>query len=227
MCHSVRESKCSSIFLNNGGYLGPCSGGIIYGLLPDVTLGTFHFVSVDLVTGVPTVLFNFTASGVSTGSSTFDPINKKYYFRGGGGGSTQHFVVDVASNSITINATTDDVIDYEFYSCEELPIICPSCKKGKTKREGKFEIDETSVSNSPNPFSEKTTFNYAVKSDGTVNLEIYDLTGRIVAKPILQQYQTSGEYQLDWSVGDIPEGVYFYRLNTPTEQVNGKLMIIK
>ena len=202
--------------LAHGDYLGTCDGGAIYGLAFDGT--QFDLLQFDPATGA--VLSTNAPTGatlVGLGTSTFDPVNKRYIFLGDKN-PIKHFVVDIATGAVSsFSSSLTGNSEYEFYSCTT------SGKKENNPEIGFTEV----VTTSPNPISEKTTFSYTIKSDGIVNIEIYDLTGRLVAIPIQQKHHQNGVYQIDWSTGNIPRGVYFYKFTSSTEELYEKIIIIK
>ncbi len=72
--------------------------------------------------------------------------------------------------------------------------------------------------NEPNPFRPATTIAYAVPRNGSVQLSVFDVTGRLVRR-LVGQVQAAGRYQVIWDGRDTAgrraaSGVYFYRLVT-------------
>ncbi|MFQ6606472.1 MAG: alpha-amylase family glycosyl hydrolase [Fidelibacterota bacterium] len=85
--------------------------------------------------------------------------------------------------------------------------------------------------NYPNPFNATTTINYTIPKAVRVNLEVYDLQGRLV-RQLVSKKQLPGNYVVQW-VGDndvgekVSSGVYFYRLRTPTQMFNRKCILLR
>jgi cytochrome c peroxidase len=70
----------------------------------------------------------------------------------------------------------------------------------------------------PNPFSTVTTVRFELSSASHARLVVYDVTGRAVRR-LYDQVAAPGAYAVDWDGRDdvghgVPEGVYFYRLET-------------
>ncbi|HEU4928931.1 MAG TPA: FlgD immunoglobulin-like domain containing protein, partial [Candidatus Krumholzibacteria bacterium] len=70
----------------------------------------------------------------------------------------------------------------------------------------------------PNPLHERTNIDYTLPDAGDATVEIVDVTGRVVARPI-HGHHAVGDHQLEWNGrGDdgslLPSGVYFARLVT-------------
>ncbi|MDT8411494.1 MAG: T9SS type A sorting domain-containing protein [Vicingaceae bacterium] len=118
ICHSVGNAcvtmcvppNAVAAHVAHGDFIGSCSDGRLFALLPDILNTTVDFVEVNINTGVPTILLPSAASFVGIGTSTFDPINRKYYFRG----RTEHVVVDINTNSVSNVPIVDNVVEYEY-----------------------------------------------------------------------------------------------------------------
>lgn len=67
--------------------------------------------------------------------------------------------------------------------------------------------------NYPNPFNATTTIRYALPADVRVQLEIFDVLGRVVMV-LVDQEQKAGYYDVRFESSKLPSGVYFYRLTT-------------
>ena len=82
------------------------------------------------------------------------------------------------------------------------------------------------LQNYPNPFNPSTSLSYVLKSDGDVNLRIYNITGQLV-RELVNCTQQTGEHIVEWNGRDafgslVPSGTYFYVLD-----VNGFTSIRK
>ncbi len=64
----------------------------------------------------------------------------------------------------------------------------------------------------PNPFNPSTTINYAMKADGIVKIEVYDILGRSVAV-LVNGVQPAGIHTINWLSNDLASGIYFVRMN--------------
>ncbi len=78
----------------------------------------------------------------------------------------------------------------------------------------------------PNPFNAVATVRYRLPRDGHVRLQLYDLSGRIVSTP-LDQIQTGGEHAVRIDAGDLPSGIYFYRLSFEEAVRADKLILVR
>jgi exopolysaccharide biosynthesis protein len=83
--------------------------------------------------------------------------------------------------------------------------------------------------NYPNPFNPSTIIEFATTSetkDLTTTLKVYDLLGREVAT-LLNQRLSSGLHKVVWNAGNMPSGVYFYRLQSGNYVETKKMMLVR
>ncbi|NQT34874.1 T9SS type A sorting domain-containing protein [bacterium] len=83
----------------------------------------------------------------------------------------------------------------------------------------------------PNPFNSSTTIKYHLNQPGMVEIVIFDITGREVAK-LSEGFRLAGKHTVTWSgkskSGEtIASGVYILRVNSLGETQNVKLLLIK
>lgn len=85
---------------------------------------------------------------------------------------------------------------------------------------------------SPNPFSSETLFTFRLKSEGNVNLAIYDLAGSQIHE-LLNGALPAGYYEAVWDGRNtagiqMQNGIYMYRLTSGNEnEISGKVVLIK
>ena len=86
--------------------------------------------------------------------------------------------------------------------------------------------------NYPNPFNPSTTITFTIPSVGdeyyaspTV-LKIYDILGNEITTLINKELR-SGTYEIDFDAGDLPSGIYFYRIATKEFFETKKMVLIR
>jgi hypothetical protein len=80
--------------------------------------------------------------------------------------------------------------------------------------------------NYPNPFNPSTTIRYAIPKAGQVKLNVYSVTGKLVAS-LVDEYKTAGNYAVNFNATNLASGVYFYRLTSGAFVENRKMILIK
>jgi len=80
--------------------------------------------------------------------------------------------------------------------------------------------------NYPNPFNPTTTIRYDVKQTGPVELTVFDLLGKEVAK-LASGRHLAGSYTITWNADDLPSGMYLCRMNAGTFSQTQKVMLVK
>ncbi|HUI28941.1 MAG TPA: T9SS type A sorting domain-containing protein [Candidatus Acidoferrales bacterium] len=80
--------------------------------------------------------------------------------------------------------------------------------------------------NYPNPFNPSTKISYGLPKSSFVTLKIYDVLGREV-KTLVDERETAGDHAVTFNAGNLPSGVYFYRMTAGNFAETKKLMVIK
>ena len=88
--------------------------------------------------------------------------------------------------------------------------------------------------NFPNPFNPSTTIQFSIPEGSgpvAVRLDIYNLRGQLVST-LVDRRMEPGDFRVQWTGTDgagkqVPSGVYFYRLTTPTYEATRKMVILK
>jgi len=78
--------------------------------------------------------------------------------------------------------------------------------------------------NHPNPFHRTTTIRFQITRPEQVKLQVFDLNGRVVAT-LANQAMTPGHYALPFEAPSLPNGMYFYRLQTGAAMQQKKLVV--
>ena len=83
--------------------------------------------------------------------------------------------------------------------------------------------DKIKITNSPNPVSGYTVFSYNLNEPGNVVIRVYDNLGRLVAEPV-NAWQSKGEQRVSFDAGNLPAGIYYYRLQAGNKTGSGKMV---
>ena len=80
--------------------------------------------------------------------------------------------------------------------------------------------------NYPNPYNSSTVITFNIKDRSKTELTIYDITGRVVSKPV-NSILDRGEYQISFDASMLTSGVYFYQLKTEGYNKIKKMVLLK
>ena len=97
---------------------------------------------------------------------------------------------------------------------------------GITPIPGTLPEDYALMQNYPNPFNPTTNIRLEVKKSERIVLKVYDLLGKEIAT-LVNQKLNPGSYELTFDAGNIPSGVYFYRLEAGDYMETRKMLLIK
>ena len=80
--------------------------------------------------------------------------------------------------------------------------------------------------NYPNPFNPTTNISYALVQAGTVKLSVFDTRGRLVQE-LVNTAQQAGRYTVNFDAGNVPSGIYFYKLQAGSFSSMKKMILIR
>lgn len=89
--------------------------------------------------------------------------------------------------------------------------------------------DRLELTHGPSPVRTGAEIRYRLPASGEVRLTLFDVTGRVV-RTLLEEPQEASEHRVAWDTRDaagreVPNGVYFYRLETPGGARTEKLVV--
>lgn len=87
---------------------------------------------------------------------------------------------------------------------------------------GNYELKQ----NYPNPFNPATTIKFSLPKSSSVNLSVYDITGKLVGV-ILNEKKSSGTYSVLFNASYLPSGTYFYKLTADDFTSVKRMILIK
>jgi hypothetical protein len=83
------------------------------------------------------------------------------------------------------------------------------------------------LENLPNPFRTSTRITFALRSDGRVTLEVFDLAGRLVATLMRDERATVGLHQVEFRHPGLPSGLYLSRLRVDRDLLTRKMLVMQ
>jgi hypothetical protein len=91
-----------------------------------------------------------------------------------------------------------------------------------------FELSQ----NFPNPFNPNTQIQFTLGKDEFVNLNIFDIQGRLVKSLVNNSYYPTGYYNINWNGKNnmgiqVPSGMYIYKLVSENQTLTRKMVFMK
>ncbi|MCB0265257.1 MAG: T9SS type A sorting domain-containing protein [Calditrichaeota bacterium] len=80
--------------------------------------------------------------------------------------------------------------------------------------------------NYPNPFNPTTTLSFRLPKTDVVQLQVFDVTGRLV-QTLVDGIKSTGLHSVIWEAADMSSGIYYYRLNSTAASQTRKMMLLK
>jgi hypothetical protein len=144
---------------------------------------------------------------------------------------------DMPEAEITVTATSFKCIDREVLPGKRDYYRVELFSEGE--RTILFESDVVSVpalpltlrQNYPNPFNPSTRIDYYLPERSIVSLDIFDISGRQVAR-LIDETEEAGNHSVIWdgsNDSEIPasSGTYFYRLTAGKESISRKMILLR
>ena len=78
----------------------------------------------------------------------------------------------------------------------------------------------------PNPFNPQITIFYSTDLNQHNLLQVYNINGKVI-KTLVNETQTTGDYQIGWDANDYPSGIYFIKFTSNSFTKTQKIMLIK
>jgi hypothetical protein len=85
---------------------------------------------------------------------------------------------------------------------------------------------EYALSIYPNPFNPATTLEFALPKAGLVQVNVYDIIGRLVNEVVSGEFE-AGFHKVNFDASSLPSGLYFARINSRDFVMTKKLMLVK
>jgi hypothetical protein len=136
------------------------------------------------------------------------------------------------------NIPPDDTIDVAFAISADINLqnLRTSFANARIKYNSIFPSPKDSIKpvpyifelaqNYPNPFNPSTTIKFSIPSESHVILKIYDMLGREV-RTLLNEEKAPGNYSANFIAGNLPSGVYLYKLTAGNYTNAKKLVLLK
>jgi hypothetical protein len=167
-------------------------------------------------------------------------------FSGPGGSSVNHFMIDITDfiNNWFINGGEDNgfviiaqdgqkfskFYSKEFSNADYRPRLVLELENTDTN-ESQINPSLLVTGNYPNPFNPETTIFYELLTAGMVDINIYNVRGRLVTS-LLSDWHDPGSHKTVWAGCDdndkpVSSGVYLYQIKAGTSSSYGQMLLLK
>ena len=97
----------------------------------------------------------------------------------------------------------------------------------KVKNREQRPDDFALFQNYPNPFNPTTQISFNLKNALNVTLKVYNLIGQEVAVLLDGEWQTSGRHTLRFNAGNLPNGIYYYKIAAGSFVDTKRMVLLK
>jgi hypothetical protein len=94
------------------------------------------------------------------------------------------------------------------------------------KKTGTAPLSFTVHQNYPNPFNGITNYEFEITNEELIRIKVFDLLGRELAT-VLNERLKPGTHRIQWNSGNLPSGVYFYRLEMGNVTAVKKMILLR
>jgi hypothetical protein len=80
--------------------------------------------------------------------------------------------------------------------------------------------------NYPNPFNPSTKIKYSIPQSSNVVIKVFDILGNEI-ETLVNKEQSTGTYEITWYAANLPNGIYFYKLQAGNFIETKKMILLK
>ena len=133
-------------------------------------------------------------------------------------------VRDILRSTAHQSAAPDNSLGWGIVNADEAVKMAESMTDPLSSSTTELPTETALPGNYPNPFNPETTIRYTLPQTGKVHLAVYNLLGHEVAA-LVDESKPAGHHTIRFEAGDLPSGVYLYRLQTK-DQIMARTMIL-
>ena len=133
-------------------------------------------------------------------------------------------------NKTPNNAVGQVIADALEYSSDHLPVFASFNFQSPTSvqilADNNLPTQFVLYQNYPNPFNPSTTISYNLPTSNFIILKIYDVLGNEIITLVNEQQQ-AGLHKIQFYANNLSSGMYFYTLNSGSQTLTKKMILIK
>lgn len=85
----------------------------------------------------------------------------------------------------------------------------------------------SATGNYPNPFITATKISFQLSKNANITLSVTDIAGKVIAKPLDNEYKSAGFYEIPFDAAFLKEGMYLYNLSSADGSITRKMICIR
>ena len=127
---------------------------------------------------------------------------------------------------ITFNDTKSSI--YDWYKTMKYSVRCikDTFTTAIDNNNGSIPVSFKLNQNHPNPFNPVTNIDYYLPISDEINISVFNTLGNKV-RELYSGYQNSGQHSLMFSGKNLPSGFYYYILNSSSNSIVKKCLLLK
>jgi hypothetical protein len=145
------------------------------------------------------------AFATAVGTSSYTPFSVPIYWLQGAGSPDSAIIavsIHASNGAKSTNPGSKIILDDIAFANGDAGVESKSTQTN-------FQLEQSF----PNPALNCTTLSYSLSENGFAKLEVFDVTGRIVATP-LAGYETVGKHSATLNAAVLSDGIYSYKLTS-------------
>lgn len=83
------------------------------------------------------------------------------------------------------------------------------------------------MQNYPNPFNPTTKIRFAIPSASSVSLQVYDMSGKVIAELMNNEYVQAGNFAREFDASGLASGVYIYKITAGNFTASKRMALVK
>ena len=105
-------------------------------------------------------------------------------------------------------------------------VLCDLEAGGEAEGMAALVVESSGFNISPNPFNPNTTISFELQEAGSVQLAVYDISGREIVR-LIDGFISAGKHQAVFDGARLSSGVYFAKLTAGKSNLVKKLLLVK
>ena len=126
-----------------------------------------------------------------------------------------------------IRLKSDQTVHYRGVEMESLILIKGSTVDVELEIDSVYPATFIVKQNYPNPFNAKTYFTFTLPVDTKINFKIYDLNGQLVGHVKENTFFDQGTHTIRFDANHLSSGIYFYSIQTKSQTIIKKMILLK